>query len=204
MGRGLQAVFILLAFLASGSALGSRAQRKLDSTPEAVYWKTLTPAIQAVLDEALEALPPNACAKKRRWIYIAEAADVTGDGVPEALVQYCHMGAYTSDVTLMRLEGDKPVMARFRGKDAKVVQPYFLQGASARNGEDVKLLPEKHAVYAIHWHADDSGRLETCKVEAYVWGPESRTFDEDGKVGEQTAKSACEQVKQLLDDLARH
>ena len=65
------------------------------------------------------------------------------------------------------------------------MQPYFLQGASARNGEDVKLLPEKHAVYAIHWHADDSGRLETCKVEAYVWAPESRTFDEDGKVGEQ-------------------
>lgn len=182
-------------------APASGAQRRLDSTPEALYWKTLTPAIQVVLEEAL---PPNACQKERKWIYIAEAADVTGDGVPEALVQYCHMGAYTSDVTLMRLEGKKPVVASVRDKDRRIVQPYFLQGSSARNGENVRLLPEKHAVYAIHWHADDSGRLETCNVEAYVWAPDSLTFDENGKLSEETAKSACEKARQMLDDLARH
>jgi hypothetical protein len=41
---------------------------------------------------------------------------VTNDGIPEALVEYCHMGAYTSQVALLRLEHGKPVLAQFRGK----------------------------------------------------------------------------------------
>ena len=143
------------------------------------------------------------CEKQSKRIYIAQAADVTGDGIPEALVQYCHMGAYTSDVTLMRLEGGKPVVARFRGKDGKILQPSFLQGASVRNGEDVTLLPEKRAVYAIHWHTSDSGlRLETCKVEAYVWAAQSGTFDQDGKLSKEIARGACRRIQEYLERAA--
>ncbi len=142
----------------------SFAQQKQDSTPQTLDWRKLTAKIQAALEAS-----KLKCFDERAWIDIVQTGDVTGDGIPEALVEYCHMGAYTSDVELMLLERGNPVVARFRDKKRRIVQRGFLRGASVRNGENTALLPDKHAVYGIHWHTDDLGKLETCAVDAYVW-----------------------------------
>ena len=194
MRSARKTAFITLLLL--GFVLGMPAQRKQDSTPETLYWRTLTPGIQAALEQGMGS---KYCPNERYGIDVVQTADVTGDGVPEALVQYCHMGAYTSDVALMRLESDKPVLARFRGKDGKPVSPGFLQGASVKNGEGAKLLPEQHAVYAIHWNMNDSGRLQTCRVEAYVWVAQSGTFDWNGRLSKETARRACRELRQELE-----
>jgi hypothetical protein len=82
------------------------------------------------------------------------------------------MGAYTSDLALIQLIGGKPVLAHSKDRTGSFFTPGFLEGASVQNGEATKLLPEKHAVYAIHWNTDNSGRLAACTVDAYVMGRE--------------------------------
>jgi hypothetical protein len=104
----------------------------------------------------------------------------------------------------MRFEHNKPVLGQFRGKDGKILPTEFLQGASVRNGEDMKLLPEKHAVYMIHWHTDDSGRLETCGAEAYVWVGKSRTFDANESLSKEISEHECHRLQQDLErDIAK-
>jgi hypothetical protein len=172
----------------------SRAQQRETSTPNTVDWKALTPGIQGALGSELKF-----CNQDRISIDVVQTADVTGDGIPEALVDYCHMGAYTSDVALIQLKHGKPVSAHFRGKDGKVVRPGFLEGSSVRNGEATKLFPEKHAVYAIHWNTQDSGRLASCTVDAYVWVDKSGTFNANEAIGKEIAKRACSQLRWELN-----
>lgn len=138
------------------------------------------------------------CFGEQRWIQVVQIDDVNDDGVPEALVQFCHMGAYTSEVTLLQLKNGKPRLSTFRDHNRKPVLPTFLQGASVRNGEDVKLAPARHAVYAIHWHTDDEGALETCAVEAYVWSAKTSTFDYDAGVSKEIEKQERERLVRQL------
>jgi hypothetical protein len=192
--RPLSRAFIVLLLLVNPFAFRSHGQQKQSSTPNPVDWKALTPGIEAALESEFKF-----CNQDRRSIDVVQTADVTGDGVPEALVNYCHMGAYTSDLALIQLIGGKPVSAHFQGKDGKVVTPGFLEGASVRNGEATKLLAEKHAVYAIHWNTDNSGKLAACIVDAYVWAAKSGTFNANGAISKEIAKSACPQLRQELN-----
>jgi hypothetical protein len=171
----------------------SPAQKDRPSASQNVDWKALTPQIQQALGDAYDK-----CFAERRWIEVAQTGDVNGDGVPEALVQFCHMGAYTSEATLLQLKNGKPLVSKFRDQNRKPVLPTFLQGASVRNGEDVKLAPEQHAVYAIHWHTGDEGVLETCAVEAYVWSAKASTFDYDAGASREIEKRDCRRLAEQL------
>ena len=191
--RALSGTFIILLLLVDPFVPKSPARQKQDSAGQTIDWKALIPGIESALESEL-----RYCNDQRTWIDVVEAGDVTGGGIPEALVQYCHMGAYTSQAVLMRLERGKPVRARFRGKDGKVVPMEFLQGASVRHGENAKLLPEKHAVYAIHWETDDSGALDTCRVDAFVWVAKSETFDANEALSKEIAQSECDRLKREM------
>lgn len=177
----------------------SLAQQTRKSSRPVVDWNTLIPGIKSALESEL-----RNCADQRAWIEIVDTGDVTGDGIPEALVEYCHMGAYTSNVALMRLdEHGKPVLAKLRDKDGKaIVVGSFLRGASVRNGTGTELLPEKHAVYAIYWGTDDSGALQSCGVDAYKWVAKTGTFDADEALSKEIAESECNRLKQELSPSA--
>jgi hypothetical protein len=147
-GRLLSRALIVL-LLISPFASPLHSQQQQSSTP--IDWKVMTPGIEAALESKFKF-----CDQDRRSIDVVQTADMTGDGVPEALVDYCHMGAYTSDLALIQLMGGKPVLAHLQGKDGKPFTPGFLEGASVKNGEATKPLPEKHAVCAIHWNTGNS------------------------------------------------
>ena len=68
-----------------------------------------------------------------------------------------------------------------------------------QNGEATKLLPEKHAIYAIHWNTDNSGRLAACTVDAYVWAAKSGTFNANRAISKEIAKQACSQKRLELN-----
>jgi hypothetical protein len=180
------------------------AQQKQDSTQQTVDWKALTPQIQAVLGSA--AVSSEVCPENFRSTDIIKIADVTGDGIPEALVDYCHMGAYTDLLMLMRLERGNPVVAQFRDeRGMKKLDVEFLDGASVRNGASTKLLPERHAIYMVSWHADDSGELEmqTCGAQAYVWTQKSRTFDANRMLSNELTQRECRRIQRELHCLAQ-
>jgi hypothetical protein len=140
--NGLFSRALIILLLISPFASPSHSQQQPSSTP--IDWKAMTPAIEAALESNFKL-----CDQDRRLIDVVQTADVTGDDVPEALVDYCHMGAYTSDLALIQLMDSKPVLANFQERAGKPFTPGFLEGASVKNGEAAKLLPEKHVVYAI-------------------------------------------------------
>jgi hypothetical protein len=175
----LPRIFIVLIIV---SPLNVVAQQR---KPISEAWKALTPAIDAVLAEDSEF---KSCPKDFRWVEIVQTADVTGDGVDEALVQFCHMGAYTSTRAVMRLKQGKPVLVRVRRKNGSAVE--FLQGASVRHGADAKLLPERNAVYEMCWNTSESGTTD-CGVEAFVWVAKSETFEPRKTLSKDIAKNYC-------------
>lgn len=178
------AISILIVMYASGSGL-----RANEEATEKTKWRALIPAIEGVL-----ALHGYTCPGQRMQVGIVDAADVAGTSV--ALVGFCQGGAYTDWAVAMQLEGGQPVFARFRNAKGKIADLRFAQGASVMHGKDVKLAPEKHAIYDIAWDNDGmksatSMRLKRCRVEAYVWTPKVGTFDYDTKLTNQTTRTYC-------------
>ena len=90
----------------------------------------MTPGIEAALESKFKF-----CDQDRRSIDVVQTADMTGDGVPEAL------WAHTL-LALIQLMGGKPALAHFQGKDGKPFTAGFLEGASVKNGEATKLFPK--------------------------------------------------------------
>ena len=68
------------------------------------------------------------------------------------------------------------------------------------HGKDVKLVPEKQAIYDISWDNDgmDSAgtvKLQECLVDAYVWNSKAKIFDHDPKLTSQTTRSYCHELE---------
>src|SRR5205814_7958754 len=87
--------------------LGSVALSAADA-PAAFNWKTVLPTVQRVVRHTFLKESANA----HYLPAIVETADVTGAGRQEALVDL-GSGGYTADMTVMVLEGDTPVLAKF-------------------------------------------------------------------------------------------
>src|SRR5882724_10007148 len=91
-----------------------------------VDWQAMIPSIRSVLK-----IDPDFRDMEQRYsIAMRRTADITGDGVPEALVYLGTGGASTDENTVMRIENGEPVVARFRRRDGKISSMVFLQGAS--------------------------------------------------------------------------
>lgn len=190
-------LFVSLIFLSISLELTphtSAAQRK-ESVKIALEWRNMTAQITDVLSESGIQCPDELMSGPSP----AQTGEITGDGVPEALVEYCHMGAYTSNFVLLSLKRGTPVLPQFRDKNGKAIPVEFLRGASVRNGENTTLLPQQHAVYAVHWHTDDSGTLETCIVDAFVWNPKGKTFDQSSRMSNEIARSECPRLRKQLE-----
>jgi hypothetical protein len=108
------------------SASGFTQQAKTNG----VDWKALATQMEKALGGRY-----SDCDENSRGIAVMNTADI---GFPVALVSYCHMGAYTSDTTVFRLERGRPVPAVFRAS-GKVVHPEMLDGSSVMNGTGVEL-----------------------------------------------------------------
>ena len=75
-------------------------------------WQRMIPAVR----EALKAQFPDQRIEGPYPVEILRVADITADGVPEALVFFGVGGAFTSQLTLIRVEGGKPVVALFKDR----------------------------------------------------------------------------------------
>jgi hypothetical protein len=167
------------------------------ATAKPVDWKAMIPAVRLALetqfpDERVEEHYPVAIARA------ADIADITGDGVSEALVYLGTGGASTDQMALMRIENNKPVVARFRGRDGKVSSTVFLRGASVRHGDGIDMLPNEHAVYSSHYATDDDGKLDKCSGEAYQWNRHTKTFDYSPRLSKKLAQSSCSETGKML------
>jgi hypothetical protein len=149
-------------------------------------WTALTPQIESALGKRY-----SDCDENSRGIDILKTADL---GVPVAIVAYCHMGAYTSDTTVVWLKDGKPVVAKFRDH-GKIVHPEMLDGSSVENGTGVELYPDRRAVLSIAWRSDEQGKLDECHGTAYAWNPATRTFDAHEALSKDLSTKECARVE---------
>ena len=113
------------------------------------FWNAMILTIR----EVLKSDPEFRGVEEQRPIVIGRRSDVvdlTGDGSSEALIYLGFGGASTDAITLMRIEGRKPVLARFKGKDGKVSSTEFLRGSSVMHSDGITMVPQEHAVFTVH------------------------------------------------------
>ena len=130
---------------------------------------------------------------------IVDAADF-GDGPTVALVDWCHGGAYMDWIVAMQLEGNEPVLSSFIKPNGSLEDIEFLQGASVMHGADVKLAPEKNAIYRIQWDNDQEQHL-SCGAGAYVWNRKMRSFRLNAELSKQATRTYCQKVRQQQQGL---
>ena len=155
-------------------------------------WRAMIPAIRHVLKREFREV------EEFYPIQIEKTADVTGDGVAEALVYFGAGGASTGEMTVMRIEHKSPVLALFKGRDGKVSPAVFAEGASVMHTNGIELLPRERAVLSIHYDYDQSGRLHECGGEAYRWNPRTKVFDFDSGLTERLTTAACRKVPRTV------
>lgn len=156
------------------------------SGPIAEEWKDALPAVEQVVKKELHFVgAPNA-------IRISATGDVTGGGKPEALIDLGCCGAHTDEMTVMRMQNGKPILALFLANHGKASPMTFSAGASVMHGADVELLPDKRAVFAVHWDMSSDGkRVASCTGEAYRWNTGSETFELNRQLSWSLAQDFC-------------
>lgn len=155
-----------------------------------IDWKSLIPKIRKVLNQTF----PGEGVEEHYNIAIYGTGDVTGDGVPDAIVYIGTGGASTDEVVLMRIEGGAPVLAKFGERNGTIDTPTFLRGASVTHSDDFELLPEKHAVYSMSSMTDSEGRLAKCSVAAYRWNVSTETFNWNKVLSAQVKQKVCSKI----------
>lgn len=160
-----------------------------------VDWQAMIPAIREVLKSESGRNFEFRGIEEDYPIRIEKTADLTGQGALEALVYLGTGGASTDEMTLMRIEHDKPVLGLFRDRDGKVSPMVFLEGASVMHTNLVDLLPRKHSIYAIYYnYSSTNGKLDQCGGEAYTWNSHAKTFDYNLRLTNKITRTSCRQV----------
>ena len=156
---------------------------------EVKQWQALGPKIEKTLQEH-----GIQCPGQHLQIQIVDVAQIQG-GPQVALVGYCPGGAYTERILAMQLEDGEPVLSKYYPNPEKPENLEFAQGASAVNTVDVRLAPEDDAIYDIQYSTDGCMRLLTCRVKAYSWAPDTRTFDVDRALTRKATQGYCRHVQ---------
>jgi hypothetical protein len=175
---------------------GNAASKPSKPAPRSVDWSSLIPSIRAALKRG----PADGDVEAHYPIRIVKEADLTGDGVPKALVYTGEGGAYTDYLVLMRRKDGKPVEAQFRDASGKTIHPFFLQGASVMHGVSTVMVPEDEAIYLGSYDMNsDATALASCEASAYRWNLKTETFDLDSGLSEKFTQEFCvRERKQLL------
>jgi len=179
---------LLVGFLAVG--LAQQPATNPDS-PVIAKWQALIPKIETLFQRRRYKCPMP---PEQSQMGIVDAGDFRA-GLSVALVDWCHGGAYMDWIVAVQLEGNEPVLSRFTNPDGSVENVEFLQGASVMHGADVKLAPEKNAIYGIHWDNDQQMHL-TCGAGAYVWNRKMRAFRLAAELSKQATRTYCQKVQQ--------
>ena len=185
------AIFLLTVVQAAWTQIAS------DSGPvpqQSVDWKSLVPALREVLRGG--EFPSEVAA-----LHVRRQADITGDGIPEALVDFGSGGAYTNYLTVVRLQNGRPVSAVFKRPDGKTGSMLFADGSSVKNGVTVELRPESNAVFACEYSMKDDGRLAKCNGAAYQWNRQTSTFEYDKRLSGPLGKNFCRVLAKRLSAL---
>ena len=177
-----------MGFLACTLIFNSAGAFGASAADTPVDWQTLLPEVRSAVKHSF----PKETSEAHYPASISKTADLTGAGGSEALVDL-GTGAYTEEMTVVRIEAGQPVVAKFRGKDDKVSPMVFLSGISEGKGEAVELRPMEHVVYSGHWFVDGA-KMKHCGGEAYRWEASAKNFEYDKKLSKSMTHEFCQKM----------
>jgi len=156
--------------------------------PAPAEWKTMLPMVQVAVRHEF----PKVAAQAHYPAAIMKTFDVA-PGMQMAMVDL-GTGGYAEEVTVMRLEGNTPVAARFRYKDEKAMPKMFLSGTTENEGGVLNFVAAEHTVFAGHWEKKGKKMKMSCGGEAYQWDEKAKDFEFAKKLTKQMAKEYCQQL----------
>ncbi len=158
-------------------------------TPKTVDWESLLPSMRTALKQAF----PNGLVESADPISIYEKVDITGDGVPEAMVYLGIRGAAFSSISWMRIENGKPIVALFKQKDGKISPLEFSAGASGPRGGGFGTLANKNAIYSEGYsmYGDSS---DFCSVDVYQWNSQTKIFEYNTGLSNEPQQDYCREM----------
>ena len=174
-------------FLAGIWLLGSMNMFGAADAPTTVDWKAKLFAMQSVVRHAF----PKEAANAHYAPSVMATADLSGTGGSDALVNL-GSGGYTDDVTVMQLQGDTPVAAKFRRGD-KVGPMVFVSGTADDRGGEVKFIAKDHAVFSGYWETKGP-KLKECRGDVYQWDGVAKNFGYAKKLSKEMGKEYCTAV----------
>jgi len=161
-----------------------------NAEPIKVDWDGYMPAIEKAIKEQF----PDGIVLDDRRVAVYKEGDLTADGIPEALVYTGSGGAYTDELTLIMLKNGQPNLASFKQEDGAVSPMTFLSGASVRHGEETDIAPDDGVIYSISWILDESGNLEECGADVYLWNADSELFEYSPTLSDGSAQTLCQSL----------
>lgn len=162
------------------------------TSPQNVDWQSLLPEITSIIATYRHAISP-------RPISVYKEVDVTGDGIPEVIVDSGDGGAHSEIYYLVRLKNSKPELVSFLGASG-VSSPYeFLISASAGNGATFNFEADKNTIYQESWVFESTNKID-CEVEAYRWNSIQDKFVYSGLDSQRINSLYCPQIKKQMEN----
>jgi hypothetical protein len=114
--------------------------------------------------------------------FVAQSIDITGDYIPEAIVDMQIGGAYTEYYTVCRFVSGKLEVAQFKDENGNVSTMFIYEGASVQHEVKLSFINDgkgNHAIYqyTVNKSASDPTVISTITVEAYKWNEATKLFE---------------------------
>lgn len=171
------------------SRIGPNCEFAICPEVKAIDWESLVPDIKIALQQAY----PETFFRDED-IRIYTEGDITADGVPEVLVNIS-CGATTCQLVLMRIENNKPVVARFKQKGGEISYLVFSEGAggAGRYGSGTKLMEDKNTIYFTHHFAYNESS-DSCGAEVYQWNSQTKIFEFNISLSNEEGQDYCSKI----------
>ncbi len=156
---------------------------------QTIDWQSLLPEVKSVL------LKTNQISKgDLSEVAISKTEDITGDGIPEALVE-AGPGVSFHYLTLMMIENNKPIIAKFKDKNGKIFYPEFFNvlEEAGRHGSETKFIRNENAISFSEYYAFNK-KSDYCRLNVYQWNPQTKMFEFNGYLSNKFQKSYCSRV----------
>ncbi len=184
MNKSTISVLVVLLLTLGGFVFGYYQKGSTSTDQVASFaWNDVMPEAREMLRVYFPGSRTEAAAELQGPAKLVAEDDITGDGIPEALIDLNQGGG--SSVVLVQMINGKPMVAPVYRTDGN---PGLIVGSmySTNDVENImKMLPEQNAIYLAIRNKNG------CEVYAYRWNNERQAFVENPNLAAEIHQNYC-------------
>jgi hypothetical protein len=130
---------------------------------------------------------------------VEKEIDLTGDGLPEILIDLGSGGAAIENYILLTLIDNQPQLLRFKKKSDEIDYLIFSQGTggAGRYGLMIEFLPQENAIYQASYSAYNL-ESDYCQVSYYKYNQKKKIFEYNLSLSNQYQRIYCQKICQNI------